>query len=251
LTIGGVQSWSLTITAELRRLGHDVVTWGPKMSRLTGRFDIGILANVGSTRAAIAHCDRVLNVSHGIIPDEAPGDGLLHAFTSEGVRDHWRRQGPIIRQPIDLQFWSPGPAEPQGLVRYSYRGGLVWLPQVADRLGMPYRHLKGVTHAEAREVLRGAACVLATGRAALEAAACGVPVVILDHRSAYQGPLLAPFGKWQMQQNYSGRGGKEPTPELVWELVDHCITYGSMRAHVECHHDARQVAAEVLACCNC
>ena len=245
--IGGVQSWVGTVAAEFSRLGHDAVMWSPGLPEPAGSFDFGILANHGDTGRAAAWCDRSVWISHGIIPAERPPEVCTVAFTSEGVRDHWGMQGPVIRQPIDLAFWSPDKAAASGLVRYSYRGGLDWLPQVASRLGMTYTHLRDVTHAQAREVLRGAACVLATGRAALEAAACGAPLVICDHRSAYQGALLDGSPPEEtMRRNYSGRGGCAPDPRTVTAAIKLAMGSDVWRSHVVKHHDASKIAEGLL-----
>lgn len=251
--IGGVQSWVATVAAELRRLGHEVTLWCPEWSLPTPRFDLGILANLGLTGAAVASCDNMLAVSHGIIDPERPPNDLPVVFTSEGVRDYWGGDGPVIRQPIDLQFWSPGGDGSAGLVRYSYRGGLAWLANVAAMMGLPYQHLRGVTPTEARDVLRNAACVLASGRAAIEAMACGVPVVICDHRSAYQGPLMDGFLGDAMTRNYSGRGGCAPDPSSLEAEVRDAISCGSPREHAEFHHDVRKIVPQLLeaACCTC
>lgn len=248
--IGGVQSWCRTVAAELCRVGHDVETWGAKTKAATnpppsGQYDLGIVANVESIRTVLPLCERVLVVSHGIIRDERPPEGMRAVYTSEGVRARWRGDGPVIRQPIDLDYWSPDGRERSGLVWYSYRRGLEWLGDVARNLGMPYRHLRDVTHDQAREVLRGARCVLATGRAALEAAACGASVVICDNR-LYQGTLAATFGAPQMPHNYSGRGGVVPTPRIVTRLVEAAIAAGDMREHVREHHDVRAIVPQLL-----
>lgn len=245
--IGGVQSWVATVAGELARLGHEVVLWQPGFPALAGRFDLGILANWGHTEHLAAACDRALVVSHGIIAEEAPPAGLPVVFTSEGVRDYWGGDGAVIGQPIDLGFWAPSAPRGNDLVRYSYRGGLAWLPNAAQALGMGFSHVRDVTHAEAREALSGAGCVLATGRAALEAMACGAPVVICDHRSAYQGPLLDPDAFGSRARNYSGRGGVAPDVRGVIEAVRKAKAGGSMRGHVEAHHDARVIVHKLLA----
>jgi glycosyltransferase involved in cell wall biosynthesis len=244
--IGGVQSWCATVCAELARRGHEAVTWGPELALPVGRFDAGIIANAGDTGVALEKCDRVLAVCHGIIPAEQPPGGVPVAYTSEGVRAHWGGDGPVVRQPIDLDFWTPG----QGgrfLTRFSYRRGLDFLPRLAERMGLRFRHVSNLSAVNAREVLQSSACVLATGRAALEAMACGVPVVICDHRIAYQGPLLDPDTLGAMARNYSGRGGVTPTPANVAEAVQHAMGVGSLRHHVEAHHDVRKVVGEILA----
>lgn len=244
--IGGVQSWVQTVADELRRVGHDVVLWQPGFPPVSGRFALGILANWSHTAALADACDRLLVMSHGIITEERPPAGVSLAFTSEGVRDHWGLGGPIIRQPIDLDFWAPKGKHGNTLVRYSYRTGLEWLPNVAADLGMPFRHLIGVTHEQARDVLSFAGCVLATGRAALEAMACGAPVVICDHRSAYQGPLLDTDTVGAMTRNYSGRGGIAPTPDTVRAAIGSALLYGSDIDHVRRHHDVRRIVGRLL-----
>lgn len=246
--IGGVQSWCRTVAAELRRIGHEAVTWGPEQGAPAGSFDLGIAANIGDTGWGLSRCGDLLAVCHGIIPAEEPPAGVPVVFTSEGVRDHWGGTGAVIRQPIDLDFWSPHPRQENRnqLLRYSYRRGLGWLGEVAAGMGMTFRHMDGVTHEQARAALRAAGCVLATGRAALEAMACGVPVVICDNRSAYQGPLLDPDLEGARARNYSGRGGIAPTPENVAEAVLEAMAAGSRRDWVQAHHDVREIVPRLL-----
>lgn len=249
---GGVQSWIKTVAAELERMGHDVTQWCPQSAALSGRFDLGIIANTGRTRTAAFACDSVLNVSHGIINEERPYQAFSCAFTSEGVRSHWLSErmgydGPIIRQPIDLDFWKPlNGVDRFGIIRYSYRSGLDWLENVSDDLGHQYYHMKNVTHEQARHNMQRAACVLATGRAALEAMACGAPTVFVDHRSAYQDALADLFIDRQMKNNYSGRGGVVPTHENMREMILSAIRVGSMRQTVGHYHDVKMIVQKLL-----
>lgn len=233
---GGVQTWIQTVAAELKRRGHSVSV-ADAVIPASGQFDLGIFANARYTRQFWPLCERSILISHGIVADERPEPGCTETrFTSEEVREHWRGSGAIIRQPINLDYWSDIRAKRFGLVRYSARAGMDWLGAA---------RLSGVTHNEAREVLRRAQCVYATGRAAVEAAACGAPVVILDNR-AYQGELIAEFGRDQMRRNYSGRGGCQPTPAKVIELTDKAVARGSQRGYVEWFHDVRNVVGELL-----
>jgi len=243
--IGGVQSWCRTVASELARRGHEVETWGPEQPVPLGGFDLGVIANVGDTERAKAYCRKTIVISHGIIPAEDPRGGLV-AFTSEGVRDHWGGQDAVVRQPIDLAFWSPGPGPKKYLTRFSYRGGLNFIPALARELKLEYRHVRTLEDRAVREILRLSACVLATGRAALEAMACGAPVVLCDHRSAYQGPLMDLDIKGAATRNYSGRGGITPGIHSVREAIKYNMKHGSRRQYVEDNHNVVDIVDQIL-----
>lgn len=244
--IGGVQSWVRTVRADLERRGHECVEREPGMW-VAGTFDLGIVANWKLCDLPSGMCRRIVNVSHGIIPDEAPMPNGDVRFVSEGVRGYWGVSGPIIRQPIDLGFWRPTGARRSGVVRYSYRGSKTLCADAAKRLGEPYRHVRDATPDEAREILAGAAVVFASGRAALESMACGAPTVICDHRSAYQGPLMDTDLERQMRNSYSGRGGVTPTLREMVSAAERAIEAGSRRSWIEAHHDARCITGELIA----
>jgi hypothetical protein len=244
--IGGVQTWCRTVKQELVARGHEVETWGPEVPVPLGGFDLGIVANVGDAHRAMEICTKNIVVSHGIIPAEKPPTHGTVVFTSEEVRDHWGGTGEIVRQPIDLEFWAPKEAPRVFLTRFSYRRGLIWLPSLANSLGLRFQHIRNVGPERVREGLHKSACVLATGRAALEAMACDVPVVIVDHRSAYQQPLLHDDITWAMKRNYSGRGGVVPTMENVMQAVNRAVDRGGMRDHVKEHHDVSNIVDQLL-----
>ena len=245
--IGGLQSWIKTVRAELERMGHSVSEWQPEMP-LAGTFDLGIVANLSVTRPVLNFCRRSVCVSHGIIDAERPEAGCdRHVFVSEGVRDHWGWDGDIVRQPIDLDFWRPGDEWRGWVTRYSYRTAPILGQETADALGMPYRHVRSVTHEQAREALQSSALVFATGRAALEAMACGAPTVIYDHRAAYQGPLMGGGLESQMRNSYSGRGGKAPGLDRVQLAAETALGRGKVfRKWVEQYHDVRRVVPDLL-----
>lgn len=241
MPIGGVQSWSATVAEALSDMGHHVECWGPEFGAITHHFDAGIFANWRYTQAAAKNCGKVLRISHGIIPDEAIGD----AFTSEEVRHKWGGSGPIIRQPINLDFWTPMGRRRRYLVRFSYRSGLDYLSSIARQMNLAYVHLKNSDEPTVREFLRQAACVVATGRAACEAMACGAPVVIADHRE-YQGPLLDCDTVGAMERNYSGRGGTIATEPAIRQAINDAINRGSLRQHAERFHNSQHIAEQIL-----
>lgn len=244
--IGGVQTWCRTVEAELLRRGHEVVTWGPELPMPSGAFDLGVISNAADCKGAIELCARTVSISHGIISPEEPHRDSPVAFTSEEVRDHWGGGGTVLRQPIDLTFWSPSPLPRDTITRHSYRAGLAFVKEIARSLGKRYAHLRRFTAEEVRDYLQRSFCVLATGRAALEAMACGVPVVICDHRSAYQPALLEPHPVRAMVRNYSGRGGIQPTLPILEAAVEDAVARGSLREHVQKHHDVRNVTTQLL-----
>jgi len=249
--IGGLQSWIKTVRSELERVGHEVVEWQPGF-RLEGLFDLGVVANLKYTRPVLNFCKRSILVSHGIIDAERPESGCdVTAFVSEGVRDHWGMDGPVIRQPIDLQFWRPSDAQRTHVTRYSYRRAEIHGKACADALGLPYRHIKNASHEQAREILQSSDLVFATGRAALECMACGAPTVIYDHRSAYQGPLMddGDFAR-SLENSYSGRGGYEPRVNDVIHEARKQMRMGSPRGWVERNHDSRVIVDGLLSCCT-
>ena len=243
--IGGVQTWCRTVARELIQRGHEVKTWGPEQCIPLGGFDLGIIANAKDAARALDLCRKSIVVCHGIIAAEKPVGDLV-VYTSEEVRDHWGGTGFVIRQPIDLIFWSPSPVEKIYLTRFSYRGGLGFVAPLAQSMGLQYKHVRKADARVARGILRQSICVLATGRAALEAVACGVPVVICDHRSAYQKPLMDVDLVGAANRNYSGRGGVTPTPGRIKKAITQAITRGSMRKHVEKYHNVVGIVDQLL-----
>ena len=244
--IGGLQSWIKTVENELYRLGHTVQLWQPDMI-LKGDFDLGIISNIDLTRKAIKHCRKTILVSHGIIEAEKPYylcDKLL--FVSEGVRNHWDMDGEIIRQPIDLDFWSPRQNKTNLVSRYSYRTGNTHCEPIATTLNREYCHINGVTHEQARKIICNSLVVFATGRAALESMACGVPTVIYDHRQAYQPPLMGLDLDLEMQNSYSGRSGTTPTFKQVLSATDKAVNKNNWRDWVVANHDVKKIVKELI-----
>lgn len=250
VAFGGVASWILTLKAQLEKRGHECVVWGPKLPEPWGRFDVGVLSNYKATKSARHWCDRVINVSHGIVDEERPAQHFSLVSTSEEVRDKWACGGGLLRQPIDLQFWRGGGKRRDCLVLYSYRArGCFGVDRLADRLRLAFVHLRNVPAKEAREALQCAALVCASGRAALEAMACEAPTLICDDRDYNGGPLLSFSIDQARRTNYSGRGGVDPRSIDLEVLAREAMTFSNSRAYVKRWHDAERIADELLALC--
>lgn len=247
--IGGVQSWIITVARRLSILGHEPVVWHPgSTDSVRAKCDLGFISHAKKTASASALCRRSWWVSHGIIPDERPPNSRV-IFTSEDVRSYWNGEGPIVRQPIDLDFWRPGDGKRTLFLFYSYRAPDAFcLPDVAARLGLEFRRLSDATPEEARAYMRDAALVCASGRAALEAMACGAPTLICDNRPYNGGPLFDGDIMHACRANYSGRGGIAPTTDEIERAAASAMATQRPREFVAEHHDAARIVDRLLAC---
>ena len=240
LSIGGVQTWCDTVKNELLNLGHEVKLWCPEQKPLNEKFDVGIISNGQYTHTASRLCDKIFTITHGIIPDEVGGI----YYTSEELKAYWGGQGGIVRQPIDLNFWKPLNNTKKYLTRFSYRDGMDYLPEIAKELNLEYIHVRGSNKLNARDILRQSSIVIATGRAACEAMACGCSVVIADARE-YQGELIDIDTIGAMTRNYSGRGGVKARKENVKDAIINAMGSDYL-SHVKQHHDAKQITQQIL-----
>lgn len=249
VAFGGVASWIQTISEKLNERGHKTAIFDGKTAAEYGRFDVGVLSNFKSVKRAAEICDRVLCVSHGIVGDEEPVDGSA-IFTSEEIRDHWRGVGPVVRQPIDLQFWRCGEKHRRDFVLYSYRAHDDFgLSDLASQLGLNFVWIKDVTREEARDSLQSAALVAASGRAALEAMACHAPTMICDYRPYNGSPLICQDMNKARRFNYSGRGGIDPALVDMRRFAIETMSFQNPRGYVEKWHDAEKITEELIALC--
>lgn len=257
--IGGSQTWNATVAKELRKHGHEVELWGSIDNTIQGlgpTIDLVILSQAQAWIGDAWACPT-LNVSHGIIDLEKPRPGFdAYAFVSEECRDHWGKSfasemgikkpeddtggyaelwgspAPIIRQPIDLDFWRPVrgddhcPEEAhhgrQLIYRHSYYEGMDWLPSLAKEMGFEFVHGRNRSPLDARAMIQLASVVISSGRGALEAMACGVPTIIADDRPYAGGPLVA-TDKWH-SANFSGRGGIEANHDSVSNAISETMS---------------------------
>jgi len=109
--------------------------------------------------------------------------------------------------------------------------------------------------ADARPYVRGAALFVGVSRAALEAMACGVPVVLCGNEGF--GGLLTPSElEGAARSNFTARGAKTPTADALLDSVAQIIAMtaaererlgASLRAYVVRYHDVRRQAERTAA----
>jgi len=263
--IGGSQTWCATVAAELSSRGHQV--------QLAGAID-GDGYESPIDLAIVSHAQlwgpgwncTTINVSHGIIGMERPGKGFDHyVFVSEEARDHWNHRfhdpdakaisdalNPVIRQPIDCEFWQPNGRQRESLLyRHSYYPGLHWLPGLASEMGFEFAQGKSRPKLDARASLLTASLAFSSGRGALESMACGTPTIICDMRAyADEQPLMhrPTLGLEPMPlTSYSGRGGEAATKDLVRDEVARCLDAEiDWRAWVVERHEASMIVDQLL-----
>lgn len=248
LRFGGVQSWIQTVADVLERRGHSSEFWEPSLPLPDVQFDLGVFAHRSVTYPAIPLCRRSVAVTHGVIDAERPQGDLFTLFTSEEVADYWKQPGPVLAQPIDLTYWTPDHSARCELVFYSYRSPTsLGLSLIADKLGIKFRWLRNVDHKTARAVLSRATIAFASGRAALEAMACGAPTVILDHRPYNGRPLLCADIDVARRHNYSGRGGIALKDADVMAAIQTALDAPHLpETYVRRWHDAEHVVDMLL-----
>lgn len=236
--IGGVQTWTATIA---KCLPGEVALWERGDSDPSGTFDLGILHHWNHAGHLSSKCEKYVNVSHGIIPDERP---MVRnpIFTSEEVQRHWGGGGWVLRQPIDTDFWDVGNHQRNCLTFFSYRNELPFFRKLAEVRGLEYVHLRGKTPEQCRDVLQRSEYVIASGRALLEAMSCGAKCVLADNRK-YMGAMHHSDISKSRAMNYSGRGGVKPTYENISMALD---SAESMRWYVEAIHNHKDITRRLL-----
>lgn len=214
---------------------------------VTEGFDLGIMsANVWPEG-----CAKVLQVVHGVTEHERPNpraDGWV--YVSEEAALHWGMgvKATVIAQPVERLLGMCAPLSGP-IVRWSPYSGLPWLPGVVNKAGYSFLHLRGNDpHCkETHTALHNAKAIISSGRGALEAAAYGKPVLLLDHRPYRGGTLHA---GWLCQSTYDAQkkvsfscvgGTKPPATSIARQLADIPQPF-----ELPEEHDPKRVASTLL-----
>lgn len=246
---GGVSTWMFTLEKEFLKRGFEVFIAGPE-DEPEGDFDFGLFSNIQYTKKFLKICKKSFNICHGIVEEEKPDPSLPIVYTSESNAKAWGFSGFLINQPIDVDFWHCKELSPkERLLLLSYRAPEDFSDKISsycEAIGFGFRHLKEYDAEQAKKEISKSTLVLASGRAFLEAASCGVPVMICDHRSTYQMPFICTDWESSLFNNYSGRGknSQQVNLENFRRGFRDCFDRGSVRERVIASHSAEQVCEQ-------
>lgn len=239
----GTETFVYTLAVELKRIGHEVVCWSPRLGAVAHRLvaaGIAVTADLAtapddvdvihahhryeSLLARARYPDRpMIFACHGVLPwQEQPAAGALdvsrYVAVSEEVRDHLIErhrvaadQVVIVRNGLDLErFRARTPIAPQprrALILSNYmpphQRGQV--RRVCRELGMTVRET-GAGNAlwAVEDEIAEVDLVFGLGRSALEAMASGRVVVVYDYNGG-DGLVTPEHFEQLRRRNFSGR----------------------------------------------
>ncbi len=219
-SIGGAETYLLTVAEQLERLGHGVTIHAQELGEMADEAIRRGLRVHGSLEQLPADCDAILVqdavtshllaahypttpqvfVSHGIgfdvmLPPQLPG--LVAKVVAMNDRVRLRAEAAAaghevvrMRQPIDLDRFSPRAPIRATPKRVLLLGNYLRGPrrdvllEVCDELGLEWRQLGAhgaAAHARPEMELADADIVVGYGRSALEGMASGRAVYVFDH----------------------------------------------------------------------
>ena len=239
----GTETFIYALAVELRRIGHEVICFSPRLGAMAQRLAAAGIAVTGDlsaapddvdvihahhryesllARARYPHCP-MLFTCHGVLPwQEQPLSAALgitrYVAVSEETRDHLvRRHGvverevAIVRNGIDLdrfQARAPVAAHPRrALILSNYMRGeqRAQIRRVCRGLDITLREV-GARDAlwAVEDELNWADLVFGLGRSALEAMACRRLVVVYDYNGG-DGLVTPERFELLRRRNFSGR----------------------------------------------
>lgn len=218
-SLGGSETYLLTISEQLERLGWEVVIFSPELGEMAEIARARSIRVEDSVTALPEECGAVLAqdavtsllltqryprvplvfVTHGagrelMVPPQLSGVASAVVVMNDRVRarvEAMRERYPVVRlhQPVDTERFSPRvpPRKPPEVVLLfgnNLRGPRKqMIVEECTALGLKCRQLgrHGVADCATETVLNDADIVIGYGRCALEALACGRAVYVFDH----------------------------------------------------------------------
>jgi len=268
---GGTETWATTMQAELERTGHTVEitdsTSRSCVSTITGAPidtpDMALVAH-NTCLAQLKHidCTKILTC-HGVLPQlEQPRRGAdIYVAVSEEVQAHMHQRGyeaTVIRNPIDCERFKPDdrelPRVPGGVWFYSRYVGDAGetCAQAFAPICYTYRapgHGGHVGQLAVPDVMNDQDLVIAIGRSAYEAAACGRNLIVGDY-NGFDG-FATPESMLEFRKNNcSGRRyGIHYTPEELRQIAERNYdpAMGArLREYILENNDVRKIARQYL-----
>jgi CheY-like chemotaxis protein len=255
----GSETFTYALALELRRVGHDVTCFSPRLGKVAERLTeqgIPVVEDLahGPDAVDVIHAHHrhesllafarypdtpMILVCHGVLPwQEQPMKGRLnihrYVAVSEEIRDHLVQDHglattdiEVIRNGVDLtRFHSRGPVAPQPrralvLSNYMTDSQRDTVTRVCGRLGISVKEI-GRSRAvwNVEEEINEADLVFGLGRSALEAMACKRVVIVYDYNGG-DGLVTPERFALLRRRNFSGRTfGKHYTgEELTQEIL--------------------------------
>lgn len=182
--LGGVQTWTRTVSDAIRKLGYECKTYDINAPNIPGA-DIYIIAHNTILKKHIKQGVPATLIVHGVIPKlERPVYGASRYFAvSEETQQFTDKLGfnctRIVRNPIDTdRFGFVGCRKrPEKVVINNYRRTLPFIDDLKKRFDVYELNASNQTD-DVKSIIKDADIVIATGRAAYEAMAMGKNVII-------------------------------------------------------------------------
>ena len=286
-SLGGSETFVLTIAEHVAKLGHEVIIWASEIGLASKLAQERLIDVVAEEQALPAEVDATIALERGMAvalasryPKAArlyvmhntqeawlppPEPGIVAATIAANDRHQKSSRGCVgagevvrIRQPIDrLRFGVRGrvrnvPTRILLLSNYlAVPGHRINQLQLAwSRPGLEWHSVGGSKPSTAiAEEIAKADIVIGYGRSILEAMSCGRPAYVFEHAGS-DGWVTSESYKWMEADGFAGTGARLP-PDLKQfrkDFVRYDPEFGRIGNDlVRRHHDAGDVAAQVIA----
>lgn len=261
--LGGSETFTYTLIGELVRQGHDVEYFTAKHGLVSGsiEIDFGVKFSTHgdydlilcSHNTMVDYCSSKMNgfliqTCHGPIPnlEQPSGNADAYVAVSKEVELHLLKSGiskpiQVIHNGIDLERFTPktiaGPY-PNFVLSLSHSEELnLYLNNYFSSRHVHFDALNKYKNPrwKVEEIINLADMVISCGRGAMEALACGRPVIVMDHRKYMppyaEGIITTDNIESLLFCNFSGRHNMHNPYDqrIIEDALDHLDPYTSDR----------------------